>query len=243
MIRDTQFPKKAGKEILEARKKLGANLVAVRSSATAEDSKIASWAGELNSFMNVDEKTLLEMVKECWSSLYTPRAIFYRWEKNLHERNVSVAVVVQEMVQSEVSGICFTTHPITEDCDQMVIEAGWGLGDAIVSGMITPDSYIIRKKEVKIIEEKNISEQKIMLVGDSFGYKEVDVPNSRWEKQKLSAKQIIELAKLCTKIEDHYKFPQDIEWALCKNIFYITQSRPITTLKNHRTACKKTMKK
>lgn len=247
LIWDVKVPKDISDEILKEHKTLNAKLVAVRSSATAEDSSIASWAGELESFMNVTEANLLEAVKKCWSSLFTPRAIFYRYEKNLHERNISVAVVVQEMVQSEVSGICFTVHPVTEDRNQMVIEAGWGLGDAIVGGMITPDSYVIRKLKVKsartrLVDEKlkveeefeiediNVSAQKIMLVNGKKGAKEVRVPAAKQEVQKLSGKQIVELAKLCAKIEKHYGKPQDIEWAMYKNKFYVTQSRPITTL-------------
>ncbi len=164
LIRDAKFPEDIGEEVLSAYRKLhsvGAIhevplRVAVRSSATAEDSSIASWAGELESFMNVTEENLLETVKKCWSSLFTPRAIFYRYEKNLHEQEVSVAVVVQEMVQSEVSGICFTVHPVTEDFDQMVIEAGWGLGDAVVGGMITPDAYVVGKGKTENEKRKTI---------------------------------------------------------------------------------------
>ena len=240
LIWDVKLPKDIGDEILKEHKTLNAKLVAIRSSATAEDSSIASWAGELESFMNATEANLLETVKKCWSSLFTPRAIFYRYEKNLHERNISVAVVVQEMVQSEVSGICFTVHPVTEDRNQIVIEAGWGLGDAIVGGMVTPDSYVIRKLKVKSeklkveekfeIEDINVSAQKIMLVKGKKGTKEVRVPVAKQEVQKLSGRQIVELAKLCAKIEKHYGKPQDIEWAMYKNKFYVTQSRPITTL-------------
>src|SRR3989338_10561234 len=126
--------------------------VAVRSSATAEDSSQASWAGELESYMNTTEKNLLGRVKQCWSSLFTPRAIFYRHEKKLHKAKVSVAVVVQAMVQSEIAGIAFTVHPVTKDKNQMIIEAGWGLGEAVVSGQITPDSYVLHKKDYSVID-------------------------------------------------------------------------------------------
>jgi pyruvate,water dikinase len=142
---------------------------------------------------------------------------------------VSVAVVVQKMVQSEVSGICFTVHPVTKDKNQMVIEAAWGLGEAIVGGKITPDTYVIDKKEEKILD-KNISNQESMIIRGEKGTKEVKVPPAKQEKQKLSDKQIIALAKICQKIEKHYNKPQDIEWAMEKGKFYITQSRPITTL-------------
>ena len=242
LIRDVEFPKDIGEEVLKNYKNLDNKLVAVRSSATAEDSSIASWAGELESFMNVTEESLLETVKKCWSSLFTPRAIFYRYEKNLHEQKVSVAVVVQEMVQSEVSGICFTVHPVTEDRNQMVIEAGWGLGDAVVGGMITPDAYVIRKSDL-VIEDINVSKQQMMLVRSETGHKEANVSESKQESQKLSGEQIIKLAKLCIIIEDHYKLPQDIEWALYEGKLYITQSRPITTLEKDFETNKEQVKK
>jgi pyruvate,water dikinase len=234
LIGDAEFPKDLGKLILKEFNKFGAKSLAVRSSATAEDSSVASWAGELESYLNIDKKNLLTSVKECWSSLFTPRAIFYRFEKKLHKTNVSVAVVVQKMVKSEVSGICFTVHPVTEDKRQMVIEAGWGLGEAIVGGKITPDTYVLDKPKTKNqkpkILDKNISEQKMMIVRGTKGTVEAKVPKAKQNIQKLSDQHILELAKICLGIEKHYKFPQDIEWALEKNKFYITQSRPITTL-------------
>ena len=253
-IHDRPFPKDLEKEILTAFDKLdshptlalpsgrgGKLFVAVRSSATAEDSAIASWAGELETYLNIERKNVTAAVRTCWSSLFTPRAIFYRHEKNLIDHYVSVAVVVQKMVQSEISGIAFTVHPVTEDRDQMIIEAGYGLGEAIVSGQVTPDSYIVSKSEMSIIDI-NVGTQTKKLIRDvksknTFEGKEKDVAN-KWlelgtegEKQKLSGKQIIELAKICANIEKHYKFPCDIEWAYESGKFYITQSRPITTLK------------
>lgn len=230
LIKDAEFPKDIDKEITAEFKNLGAEYVAVRSSATAEDSTVASWAGELESYLNVTEKNLLESVKKCWSSLFTPRAIFYRYEKNLADQKVSVAVVVQKMVQSEISGITFTVHPVTEDRNQMVIEAGWGLGEAIVGGKITPDTYVVDKNKEAVID-KNISEQDMMITRNKKGTEEARVPIEKRGKQKLSDKQILEAAELCAKIERHYSSPQDIEWAIEKNKLYITQSRPITTLK------------
>lgn len=229
LIHDVRFPKDLGQEINKEFKKLGANLVAVRSSATAEDSSIASWAGELESYLNVTDKNLLEAVKNCWSSLFTPRAIFYRFEKKLHKQKVSVAVVIQKMVQSEVSGITFTVHPVTRDRDQMIIEAGYGLGEAIVGGKITPDSYVVHKRGWHLMDV-NISRQEMMIARSLSGTKEMKVPVVKREKQKIANVQILKLAELCQRIEDHYGSPQDIEWAMEKGKFYITQSRPITTL-------------
>jgi len=229
LILDAEFPKDIAKEILSEFAKLKAKYVAVRSSATAEDSSTASWAGELESYLNTSKENLLENVKKCWASLFTPRAIFYRFEKKLHKQKISVAVAVQKMIQSEISGICFTVHPVTEDYDQMVIEAGYGLGEAIVGGKITPDTYVIHKINKNILDS-NISKQKMMIVREGSGVKETIVPKTKQEKQKLADKRILELAKICQNIEKHYKKPQDIEWAFEKNKFYIVQSRPITTL-------------
>lgn len=230
LILDAEFPKDIAKEVQKKISKLRAKYVAVRSSATAEDSSVASWAGELESYLNTTEQNLLENIKRCWASLFTPRAIFYRFEKKLNKIKISVAVVIQKMIQSEISGICFTVHPITKDYDQMVIEAGYGLGEIIVGGKITPDTYVVRKKN-RIILDKNIGQQKTMLLKNKGGNIEKRVPKSKQEKQKLSDMQILKLAKICQKIEKHYKTPQDIEWALNKGRFYILQSRPITTLK------------
>ena len=247
MIHDVSMPKDLGKIFLAEFKKLKVPHVAVRSSATAEDSAVASWAGELETYLNTTEKNLFENIKKCWSSLFTQRALFYAFEKQVftkkHQQKiragtskikdsypVSVAVVVQKMIQSEISGICFTVHPVTENRNQMVIEAGYGLGEAIVGGKITPDTYVISKKTSSILD-KNISEQSMMIIRSGAGIKETSVPQAQRGKQKLADKQILELAKVCKKIEQHYKFPQDIEWALEKGKFYITQSRPITTLK------------
>ncbi len=238
-IHDRSMPKDLQKEILGAFTKLDAKFVAVRSSATAEDSSVASWAGELESYLNTSKKDLIERVRRCWSSLFTPRAIFYRHEKGLIDHYVSVAVVVQKMVQSEISGIAFTVHPVTEDYDQMIIEAGYGLGEAIVSGQITPDSYVISKGSMEIMDTY-VSSQARQLIRKKSAKSKGDEENTsnEWvnlgkkgEKQKVDNKTVLALAKVFKRIEDHYKFPCDIEWAMEKKKIYITQSRPITTLK------------
>ncbi|PIT86200.1 MAG: hypothetical protein COU33_04395 [Candidatus Magasanikbacteria bacterium CG10_big_fil_rev_8_21_14_0_10_43_6] len=230
VIHDTPMPEDLKQEIMAAFKELGAEYVAVRSSATAEDGEIASWAGELDTFLNTTEENLLEKVKECWSSLFTPRAIFYRHEKDLVDHHVSVAVVVQAMVQSEISGVAFTVHPVTEDRNQMIIEAGLGLGEAIVSGQITPDSYVVLKDDMTLFDI-TVGHQKKKL---EMGNEKLNVwteLGEDGEKQKLTGRQIIMLAELCKHIEAHYGAPCDIEWAFADDKFYITQSRPITTLK------------
>ena len=223
------IPKDIEKEIITAHNKLKANYVAVRSSATAEDSSVASWAGELESYLGVQKKDLLDSVKKCWSSLFTPRAIFYRIEKKMGGEKVSVAVVVQKMVESEVAGVCFTVHPVTQDRNQMVIEASWGLGESVVGGKVTPDCYVVDKKNFKIIDI-NINEQLTEIKRTGQITKEMPVSPVKAGKQCLSEKQILELAQIAKNIENHYGFPCDIEWALEKGKFYIVQSRPITTL-------------
>lgn len=240
MISKSKMPKDLQSLIMNKYKKLARGewrgtsghkfYVAVRSSATAEDSSQASWAGELETYLNTNQTTLLKHVKDCWSSLFTPRAIFYRHEKKMHKAKVSVAVVVQAMVQSEIAGIAFTVHPVTKDKKQMIIEAGYGLGEAVVSGQITPDSYVIDKSAFTILDI-NVAEQARYLVQKTGGgnvWK--NLTKAQGSKQKLTGRQIIELAKICLNIERHYKFPCDIEWAYAKGKFYITQSRPITTL-------------
>jgi len=243
LIHDAKFPEDLGKEILIEFKKLNVDYVAARSSATAEDSSVASWAGELETYLNTDRNHVLGNVKKCWASLFTPRAIIYRNEKGLRKTKVSVAVVVQAMIQSDIAGICFTVHPVTKDKNQMIIEAGYGLGEAIVSGQITPDSYVIHKDDLKIIDINIVNQEKKIMRDDTEGGGNhwVNVVADDRGKQKLTDEQIIELAKICKNIEKHFGFPCDIEWtwlrprrAMTKKLkkweFFIVQSRPITTL-------------
>lgn len=230
LIMRSKMPVDLEKDIIGDFRKLKAKFVAVRSSATAEDSSSASWAGELETYLNTTEKTLLLNVKKCWSSLFTPRAIFYRHEKKLLKTKVSVAVVIQEMVDSEISGIAFTVHPVTKDKNQMIIEAGYGLGEAIVSGSVTPDSYVLDKRDYSLIDINVAAQEKQIIKGASGGTKWAPIAKATQAKQKLNGRQIVELAKICAGIEKHYKFPCDIEWAYKQGKFFITQSRPITTL-------------
>jgi len=230
LILSAKIPKDITIEIQKSFKELGIKYVAVRSSATAEDSTSAAWAGQLESYLNTTEKNLLENVKKCWASLFTPRAIFYRFEKDLYKQKISVAVVVQKMVESEKAGIAFSVHPVTQDKNQLVIEAAYGLGEAIVSGQITPDSYVIEKYPRRIID-KNVNVQTRGLYRSNKGGNEWrDIPKKRGEEQVLSDKEILELSDIIICIEAHYGFPCDIEWAKEKGKFYIVQSRPITTL-------------
>jgi pyruvate, water dikinase len=229
LIQEAAFPKDLEEEVMKDFATLGAELVAVRSSATAEDSSAASWAGELESYLNTTQENLLENIKRCWASLFTPRAIVYRNEKGLRRTHVSVAVVVQKMVQSEIAGISFTVHPVTKDTNQMIIEACWGLGEFIVGGIVTPDSYVIDKRDGTLIDV-NVAEQEEMLTRSERGNQKIAVPAEKKAAQKLEGKRIKEIGDICIQIEKHYGFPCDIEWGFEAEKFYIVQSRPITTL-------------
>ncbi|MBI5037339.1 MAG: PEP/pyruvate-binding domain-containing protein [Candidatus Kerfeldbacteria bacterium] len=229
-IQNASFPPELAREVFAAFTKLHNTTVAVRSSATAEDSSTASWAGELESYLFIRKPQLLKTIQTCWSSLFTPRAIFYRFEKKLHTIPVSVAVVVQEMIDSEVAGITFTAHPVTKNRQHMVIEAGWGQGEAVVSGRITPDTYVVDRKSDAILDIAVSRQERMIQRKGTQGTREVMVPLAKREKQKLKSAQIMKIARLCATIEKHYGTPQDIEWAWSHNKFYITQTRPITTL-------------
>ncbi len=240
LIIDTEILPEVRDEIIKAYKELCGStaptleqmvFVAVRSSATAEDLPEASFAGQQATFLNVrGPDVLVDAVKKCWASLFEARAIFYRQEKGFDHLRVGLAAVVQEMIQSERSGVAFTVDPVTSDPKKIEIEAAYGLGEVVVSGSVTPDRYVVSKKNFKIIE-KHIAEQTWMMakVGDQNEH--VNVKEEYRKKQKLDDKYIVELAKVCKAIEDHYAFPQDIEWAFSEGKLYIVQSRPVTTLR------------
>ncbi|MCA9355657.1 PEP/pyruvate-binding domain-containing protein [Candidatus Kaiserbacteria bacterium] len=230
LILEAKMPKDIMMAIRNEFKKLNTKYVAVRSSATAEDSSSAAWAGQLDTYLNTTEKNLVTNVQKCWASLFTPRAIFYRFEKNLHIQHISVAVVVQKMIQSEKSGIAFSVHPVTTDKNQLIIEAVLGLGEAIVSGEVTPDSYVLSKIPRHIIDINVVPQNKGLFKGRNNRNEWKKLSKQSGEKQVLSDDEIFELSELILTIEKHYSVPQDIEWAFEKKRFYIVQSRPITTL-------------
>ena len=229
------FSKKISKNTREAIflnfKKLNSKYVAVRSSATAEDSAEATWAGQLDSYLNTTEEKLIENIKKCWASLFSVRAIFYRIEKKLDKDKISVAVVVQIMIQADVSGVAFSVHPVTQDKNQILIEAGFGLGEAIVSGAITPDGYIINKQNCSLIDLKTNNQTKKIVRNNDGGNCWVELGDDG-KRQVLRGEEIVELSKLIIKIESHYGFPCDIEWAKENDKFHILQSRPIINIVN-----------
>ncbi|NJE09747.1 phosphoenolpyruvate synthase [Thermococcus sp. MAR1] len=219
--------------------------VAVRSSATAEDLPEASFAGQQETYLDVyGVDDVIDKVKKCWASLWTARATFYRAKQGFDHSKVYLSAVVQKMVNSKTSGVMFTANPVTNNRNEIMINASWGLGEAVVSGSVSPDEYIVEKGTWKI-KEKYIAKKEVMVVRNpetgkgTIYVKVADYLGPEWvEKQVLTEEQIIEVAKIGAKIEEHYGWPQDIEWAYDADDgkLYIVQSRPITTLKEAETA-------
>ncbi|MCA9392140.1 phosphoenolpyruvate synthase [candidate division WWE3 bacterium] len=217
-------------------------LVAVRSSATAEDLPDASFAGQQESYMNIKGKdNVLKTIQTAWSSLFEDRAVFYRVQKGFDHFKVGIAVPVQLMVQSEASGVMFTVDPISNDANVISIEGGFGFGDAVVSGSITPDQYIVDKQKMEITSKQIVDQNKMLAKSDvapenARPFREeselfwVDVPKPHQNSQKITDEQILRLAEIGKKLEDHYNHPQDIEWAIEKGEVYMVQTRPITTI-------------
>lgn len=204
--------------------------VAVRSSATAEDSADASFAGQQETFLNVvGANHVLRRIRDCWASLFTPRSIYYRSKKKINHFKVGVAVPVQKMVQSDVSGIIFTVNPVTNEKNQIIIEAIFGLGEYIVQGTVTPDQFIVDKNDWKLIQKNHVN-QDIKLIKSALETREVKIPKRDQGAQKISDEIALKLAKIAQKLHDHYKKAQDIEFALEKGKIYIVQTRPITTI-------------
>lgn len=205
--------------------------VAVRSSATAEDLPDASFAGQQDTYLNIKGgDAVVDAVKECWASLFGARAIYYRQENKFDHLTVALSAVVQRMVQSERSGVMFTVDPVSQNANNLVIECGFGLGEAIVSGSITPDRYVFDKGGQTILE-KEINTQERAIVKTPTGDQWLPVTEEMQGVQKLGDKEIVELARYGLQIEQHYGSPQDIEWAVEGSKIYIVQSRAITTLK------------
>lgn len=230
-IVEVKMPKDLVKEIKESYIKLGGFPVAVRSSATAEDLPDASFAGQQTTYLNItNANDVVVAVQHCFASLFEARAIYYRVVQKYDHMKVGLSVPVQNMVNSEKSGIMFTVDPVSEDPNKLSIEAGFGLGEAVVLGAITPDRYIINKETVEIAD-KEINEQKFQIVENGKkGDKHIAVAKNKQKEQKITDQEIIKLAEIGLKIEKHYGKPQDTEWAIEDEKIFIVQSRPITTL-------------
>jgi pyruvate, water dikinase len=205
--------------------------VAVRSSGIGEDGEAASFAGQQETFLNVSGiEAVISKVVECWISFFSPRAIFYRGQKgSLAE--LSMAVVVQEMVQADKSGVMFTVDPIHKNPDHVVIEAVYGLGEGIVSGMITPDHYIVHRQQPSVFHEV-IAEKRLQIVWDSAENVTLERPVAPEKRNAavLAKDELLHLRDLGLGLESHFGKPQDIEWCARHDQFFLLQSRPITTL-------------
>ncbi|GFP74099.1 phosphoenolpyruvate synthase [Clostridium fungisolvens] len=229
-LNSIEMPEDIKSSILNAWRGNGSNKAyAVRSSATAEDLPTASFAGQQDTYLNIcGEKELLKAIQNCWASLFTDRAISYRAKNKFDHRLVLLSVVIQEMVFPDVSGIAFTADPITGRRKTVSIDASFGLGEALVSGLVTADLYQVRYGKVI---KKQISKKKLAIYSvPEGGTIQKDIPLEKQEMQALPDDRIVELASLAQKIEAHYGLEQDIEWGFVQDKFYILQSRPITSL-------------
>ena len=235
LIESLPMPKKMAEDILDAYQELCRKVgrknaaVAVRSSATAGDLPGASFAGQQDTFLNITQKNLLTSIKKCWSSLFTPRAIVYRSEKGFSNDEVLISVAVQALISSQASGVMFTLEPVSGDKDKVVINASWGLGEAIVSGQVTPDEYIVKKGTYRILEKQVVKKNRQIVSDAKGGTKWIPVPKQMRERSVLSDEAIIRLAQYGVQIENHYGVPQDIEWAVDeRGEIFILQARPET---------------
>jgi len=224
------IPDSIAAEIVESHAALGAPLVAVRSSATAEDNADHSWAGQLESCLNVAPGEVLDSVKRCWASLFSKRAIAYRLGEAADLESIQVAVVVQAMVNPEVAGIAFSVDPVTENREEMIIEAVFGLGEPIVGGQLTPDHYRVSKESLSVVESfLSPQERGVFRLDDgTTGWKSLDAATV--SRQKLDDREIGALAAMVVSIERIAGFPCDVEWVYDRGRFAIVQCRPITTL-------------
>ncbi|RZN61290.1 MAG: phosphoenolpyruvate synthase [Thermoproteota archaeon] len=248
LIEETPMPRDVENEIRSAYRELCRRFnnqddlaVAVRSSAAAEDLPDASFAGQQDTYLNViGEEDVINKVKKCWSSLFTPRAIFYREQKSLDNGRVSMAVAVQKLVNARSSGVMFTVHPATGDENVVVIEGSWGLGEAVVGGLVTPDRWIVEKRSLRIVERSISNKMKWCLRGDNGLTVVSDLPEDLRKKPSLTDEEVIELARLGIKIEEHYGTHMDVEWAVDDSPFpqniFIVQARPETVWSSRKTA-------
>ncbi|WP_333582582.1 phosphoenolpyruvate synthase [Methanoculleus bourgensis] len=227
------IPDQIREAIIDAYARMGENgeVVAVRSSATAEDLPEASFAGQQETFLNVlGDDDLLDAVQRCWASLYGARAIYYRAKQGFDDRGVNIAVVVQELIRSEKSGVMFTSHPVTGE-PLTIVEGSWGLGEAVVSGSVSPDNYVFDLRSERVVD-RLIAEKEIMIVPEGEnGTKVVKLTPEQRTAPVLSDEEVARLATLGKIAEEHYGVPQDVEWAIVGDEIFILQSRPITTIR------------
>ena len=226
LILNGNTPEDIALEIEEPLNKLNARYVSIRSSAVSEDSLKASFAGLHDTFLNVksEYELVLENIKKCWASLFTERAVVYRIRKNIPHLE-GMAVVIQEMIPAEVSGIAFTVHPTKEKV--LLIEASYGIGDMVVSGKVEPDDYVIDRGTLEITE-KNIGNKTKMSICQSGQIKIIEVEKELAERQVIPDEVVKRIAEICLTIEKLFKYPQDIEWCISNGKIRVLQSRAIT---------------
>jgi len=234
MIRSLEVPPEIAEVIKEAYAELGRGedvLVAVRSSAIAEDSQAASYAGQQETYLNVaGAPQVIGRVRDCWASLFGSHALFYRSEKG-SLRDTAIAVVVQRMVVPEKSGVLFTADPVQRRRDCCVIEATWGFGEALVSGLVVPDNYLVARADRRLLRSF-VPAKTVMLVRDPSGdgLRQMPVPPEAERERVLTDSEVQALIELAERVEAYFGAPQDIEWAIEGGTVYLLQSRPITTL-------------
>lgn len=254
LIIQAETPKEIEQDIIDSYKEFAKQVnvkdpeVAIRSSATAEDLPDASFAGQQDTYLHISgEKEVISHIKRCWASLWTGRAIYYREDQGFKHEEVALSVVVQYMVNSKVAGVMFTANPINSNSNEILVNASWGLGESVVSGLVTPDDFVLSKSPLEVIE-KNIADKNLMVIKNTTDVGTIEIPVEEYlgkeavSKQCLTDVEIIDLAKNGLAIEKLYGSPQDIEWGLDTDTgeLYILQSRPITTLKD--VECEKTIK-
>ena len=230
VIEGIAIPQDINEEISRHLSRLGEkNAYAVRSSATAEDLPTASFAGQQDTYLNIIGKAaILKHISKCWASLFTERAVIYRLQNGFDHRKVHLAVVVQQMIFPQAAGILFTADPVTSNRKVLSIDASFGLGEALVAGLVNADSYKVR--DGKVIDKKISTKRLAIYAVKDGGTKAQEIEPEQQNRQALTDEQILQLARMGRTIEEHFGRPQDIEWCLVDNTFYIVQSRPITTL-------------
>src|SRR2546429_1792327 len=230
VIEGTVIAKEIDEAVTHFITKLGdKNAYAVRSSATAEDLPTASFAGQQDTYLNIRGKEfILKHISKCWASLFTDRAVMYRMQNGFDHKKVHLSVVIQKMVYPEAAGIMFTADPVTSNRRVLSIDASFGLGEALVSGLVNADIYKVRNG--KVIDKKISTKKLAMYALKDGGTKEQEIEPERQNRQALTDEQILQLERIGRKIEEHFGCPQDIEWCLVDDTFSIVQSRPITTL-------------
>lgn len=229
-MQDVEVPQSIVESVHEAAEHLGAKRVSVRSSATCEDSATSAWAGQLETFLNVSPEEIIGNIRACWMSMFSETALSYGATHGYGSGEVAVAVVVQQMVDSDISGIGFSVHPVTQEPNIQLIEACLGLGEAIVSGRIVPDQYVVERGSNKILQSIIGNQKEALLIGADNARADWKNLETEGTTQKISNEQVSKYARILGQLHDHFGHPIDTEWAIQDGAFQVLQARPITTL-------------